>query len=53
MLKSIRKRCVGQVACVGDSEAAYRVLVGNLKARDHMEDLGADGKLIQKWILRS
>jgi hypothetical protein len=50
---SIRKRCVGQVACMGDSKAAHRVLVENLRARDHLEDLGADGKIIQKLILRT
>ena len=44
---------MGQVACMGDSKAAYRVLVRNMKARDHLEDLGADGKVIQKWILRN
>jgi hypothetical protein len=37
---------------MGDSKVAHRVLVGNLRARDHLEDLGADGKIIQKWILR-
>jgi hypothetical protein len=31
---------------MGDSKAAYRVLVGNLRARDHLEDLGVDGKII-------
>jgi hypothetical protein len=52
-IKSIRKRCIGQVAHIGNSKAAHRIVVGNLRARDHLEDLGADGKIIQKWILRS
>jgi hypothetical protein len=38
---------------MGDTKAAYRVLVGNLRTRDHLEDLGVDGKIIRKWILRS
>jgi hypothetical protein len=29
---------------------AYNWL-GNLKARDHLEDLGRDGKIILEWIL--
>jgi len=53
VIKSIRKRCMGHVACMGDSRAAYRVMVGYLRARDHVEDLSADGEIIQKRILRS
>jgi hypothetical protein len=32
---------------------AYEILVGNLKGRDHLEDLGVDGRLILilKWAL--
>jgi hypothetical protein len=31
---------------------AYRIFVGKpVKARDHLEDLGLDGRII-KWILR-
>jgi hypothetical protein len=28
----------------------YKILVGNLRGRDHAEDLGVDGKLLE-WIL--
>jgi hypothetical protein len=31
---------------------AYRVLVGNVKERDHLEDKGVDGRLILRWIFR-
>jgi hypothetical protein len=37
---------------VGDERNAYNILVENLKGRDHMEDLGVDGKIILEWILR-
>jgi hypothetical protein len=28
-----------------------KFLSGNLKGRDHLADLGADGKIILEWIL--
>jgi hypothetical protein len=30
---------------------AYNTLVGNLKGRGHLEDLGADGNIILEWML--
>jgi len=30
----------------------YRVLVGKLKGRDHLEDPGVDGRTILSWIFR-
>jgi hypothetical protein len=30
---------------------AYNFLSKSLRKRDHSEDLGADGKIILKWIL--
>ena len=44
MIKSRIMRWVGHVARRGDRRGAYRDLVGNLKERDHLEDLGIDGK---------
>jgi len=29
-----------------------RVLVGNMRERDHLEDPGVDGRIIFRWILR-
>jgi hypothetical protein len=30
----------------------YKVLVENLKARDHFEDLDIDGRIVLKWVLK-
>jgi len=37
---------------MGDRRAAYGVLVGNLRERDHLEELGADGRIILKLIFK-
>jgi hypothetical protein len=29
---------------------AYRILVKNLNRRDHLEDLGVDGRIILEWM---
>jgi hypothetical protein len=34
---------------MGKSRAAYRVLVGNLREGDHLEDSGVDGRITLKW----
>jgi hypothetical protein len=36
---------IGQVACVGKKRNAYTYLVGNLQERNHLEDLGTDGRM--------
>ena len=37
---------------MGDWRGAYKVLVGGLSERDHLEDLGVDGRLILKFIFK-
>ena len=37
---------------MGDRRVAYRVFVCDVMERDHMEDLGLDGKVILKRIFR-
>jgi hypothetical protein len=39
------------VACTGQREGAYRVLVVKREGKKHLEDLGMDGMIILKWIL--
>jgi hypothetical protein len=30
----------------------YRVLIGNLRERNHLGDPGVDGRIILRWIFR-
>jgi hypothetical protein len=32
---------------------AYRVVVGNLRERDHSEDPGVDGRILFKWVVKN
>jgi hypothetical protein len=51
-MKSRRMRWVGHVACQGESRGIYRVLVGNLRGRNHLGDLGVDRSIILRWNFR-
>ena len=52
VIKSRRMRRLGHVMCMGDGRGIYRVLVGNLRERDHLEGPGADGSITLRWIFR-
>jgi len=38
---------------MGDNRGAYRGLAGNIRKRDHVEDLSVDGKIILKIIFNN
>jgi hypothetical protein len=35
---------------MGEEQSKYSILVGNLRERDHLNDLGVDGRIILRWI---
>jgi len=38
--------------CMGERRGLNRVLVGQLRERDHLGDSGKDGRIILRWIFR-
>jgi hypothetical protein len=42
----------GHVARMRDIKNPYRILVGKPEGKNHLQDLGVDGKMILKWILQ-
>ena len=52
VIKSRGMRRAGHVARMGVRRGAYRVLLGNLRERDHLGDPGVDGRIILRWIFR-
>jgi len=49
-IKSKRIRWAGLIARVGERRGVHRVLVGNLRGRDHLGDTAIDGRIILSWI---
>ena len=37
---------------MAERRGSYRILMGRLEGRDHLEDPGIDGRIILKWILK-
>jgi hypothetical protein len=40
----------GHIACIGVTRNAYEIMVEHLKGKDHLEDQGIDGRILE-WIL--
>ena len=40
----------GHVARMGERRGVHRVLVGDLRGREHLEDPGIDGRIILTWM---
>jgi hypothetical protein len=38
---------------MGEIRYSYKILVGNLKERDHLEGLSTDGTFVSKWVLNT
>jgi hypothetical protein len=51
VINSRRMRSAGHAARMGEMRNAYKVLVGKYERRNHSEDLGVDGKILES-ILR-
>jgi hypothetical protein len=52
LVKSRRLQCVWNVARMGETNKAYRILVGNLLRNVHLQDRKGEGKRILRWIVR-
>ena len=50
VIKLRRIRLVGYVACMGEREGAYMVLVEEPEEGDYLEDRSVDGRIILKWV---
>jgi hypothetical protein len=50
IMNARRMGWVGHIACMGKMRNVYKILVGKLEGRDHLEDLGTDGKIILELI---
>ena len=51
VIKSRTMRFARNVACMREQKMHTDFLLGNLRERDHLEDLGIGGRIILKWIL--
>ena len=48
-IETRRIRRAGHVARMEERRDVYRVLVGKLEGKNHLEDLGVDGRIL-RWI---
>ena len=50
VIKSRIMRWAGNVARMGQMTGVYRVLVGNLRKREHLQDPDVDARIILRWV---
>ena len=53
VIKSIRMRWAVHVARTEEGRGVHKVLVGNLRQREHWGDQDVDGRIILRWNLRN
>jgi hypothetical protein len=46
-------RWTGCVACTGENKNTYRVLEWESEEKDHLKELGVDGRIIWQWTTRN
>lgn len=52
VIKWSRVKWVEHVASMGEGRGVYRVWWANLRKREYLEDIGVDGMIILKGILK-
>jgi len=52
VIKSQQKTWAGHLARTGDRISTYRNLVGNSEEKSNLEELGEDGRIILKWVIK-
>jgi len=50
--KNEKNELGGACSTLGESGGVYRVLLGNPKERDNLEDPGVEGRIILRWVFR-
>ena len=52
MIDATRMGWVGNVACMGEGEEHTGLWCGDLVVRDHLEEIGVEGRIILKCIFK-
>jgi hypothetical protein len=52
VIKSRRMRWAVHVACMGERNVAYRILLGKPEGKNRLEDTGVEESVILRWIFR-